>query len=174
MPVVISDLPSEILQNVALYLPRTADAFHLSLATRYLKTSLTDPVLFKRRLSYAGWDVQSWEEEDEDHGETEATGDVQRRSDRWMRIDYVHSRLYELFVEGSSTSAIGSFVAPSTDGQASDLYVFLSGIPSDDAAELGQKRLYQWLSDVGRLLPAVIVHHRKPIYSPCNSCPLSR
>lgn len=167
---VISDLPCEILQKVALCLPRTADVFHLSLATRYLRASLTDPVLFKRRLSLAEWDVESWEEEDRDRVETEATGEIQARSDRWMRIDHIHSRVHELFVEGSSSRAIAPHTSPmilSGQGSHNGPNKSLRGIASeqrDGTAELGQKIL--WLANVGRLLPAVIMHHRKPIYCP--------
>lgn len=167
---VISDLPCEILQKVALCLPRTADVFHLSLATRYLRASLTDPVLFKRRLSLAEWDVESWEEEDRDRVETEATGEIQARSDRWMRIDHIHSRVQELFVEGSSSRAIAPHASPmilSGQGSHNGPNESLRGIAveqRDGTAELGQKIL--WLANVGRLLPAVIMHHRKSIYCP--------
>lgn len=169
---VISDLPCEILQKVALFLPRTADVFHLSLATRYLRTSLTDPVLFKRRLSREGWDVEAWEEEDGDYGEREATGEIQARSDRWMRIDHTHSRVQELFVEGSSSRAISPHVHPPTlDGQGPDdnLNDFLRTIADerDGATELSQRIL--WLANVARLLPAVIMHHRKLVSSPRSS-----
>lgn len=169
---VISDLPCEILQKVALFLPRTADVFHLSLATRYLRASLTDPVLFKRRLSLEGWDVESWEEEDGDCCESEATDDMQARSDRWMRIDHIHSRVQELFVEGSSSRAISPHVdPPALDGQRSgnNLNDFLRTIADerDGATELSQRIL--WLTNVARLLPAVIMHHRKLVSWPQRS-----
>ncbi|EIM86202.1 uncharacterized protein STEHIDRAFT_122155, partial [Stereum hirsutum FP-91666 SS1] len=98
-----------------------------------------------------------------------------------MRIDHIHSRVQELFVEGSSSRAIAPHASPmilSGQGSHNGPNESLRGIAveqRDGTAELGQKIL--WLANVGRLLPAVIMHHREhnliqltsPLFSPARS-----
>ncbi|KAJ6591844.1 hypothetical protein DFH09DRAFT_185097 [Mycena vulgaris] len=131
-------LPLEVLHGVGQAVPSTRDLFSLSLVNQYSRNSLTVPVLFKWRLEQNGWDVEVWEKYypiDNFHNE-------------WFRIDYIHSRLGELFEQAiTDHSAITLFVSTTSS----------RGSLSSDTTHGAE--ILKWLEDVSGLLPAVVLHH---------------
>ncbi len=58
-------LPPELFYQIALHLPRTKDVLDLSLTNSRIRGALSTPALFKARLALRGWDVSTWEDEDD-------------------------------------------------------------------------------------------------------------
>ena len=81
--------PPEIIVEIALYLPLTEDVITLSLTSHAVRGAVSTPVLFKARLLLQGWDIDTWQDEDD---KAQRSGDWKR----WMRIDHIHSKTLQL------------------------------------------------------------------------------
>ena len=86
--------PPEVLCEIALHLPLTEDVIALSLTCHAVRGAISTPALFKARLLSQGWDIDTWQDEDDK---------AQRSVDwkRWIRIDYIHSKTLQLLEDAS-------------------------------------------------------------------------
>lgn len=90
----IPPLPPEILYEIALHLPHTEDVITFSRTSHAVRRALSTPALFKARLLLQGWDIDTWQDEDDK---------AQRSVDwkRWIQIDYIHSKTLQLLEDAS-------------------------------------------------------------------------
>ncbi|THU86567.1 hypothetical protein K435DRAFT_363661 [Dendrothele bispora CBS 962.96] len=139
--------PDELIQAIALHVPFTVDLFSLSLVNKRFRNCLTDPVLFKWRLQENGWDVGLWEKDTRVGSDGLPVDDRQRRSNRWFRIDYIHSRTEQL-LDQAIADGEGGIHFPW--GARDD-----SGLPT---VKNGSMTL-RWLENLACVLPAVVHHH---------------
>ena len=89
--------PPEIIYEIALYLPLTEDVINLSLTSHAVRRAISTPVLYKARLLLQGWDIDTWQEEDD---KAQRSGDWKR----WIRIDHIHSKTLQLLEDASAGS----------------------------------------------------------------------
>ena len=87
--------PPEIIYEIALYLPLTEDVINLSLTSHTVRRAISTPVLYKARLLLQGWDIDTWQEEDD---KAQRSGDWKR----WIRIDHIHSKTLQLLEDASA------------------------------------------------------------------------
>ena len=89
-----SPFPPEIIYEIALHLPHTEDVIALSRTNHAVRGALSTPVLFKARLILQGWDIDTWQDEDDK---------AQRSMDwkHWIRIDYIHNKTLQLLEDAS-------------------------------------------------------------------------
>ena len=105
-----SPFPPEIIYEIALHLPHTEDVIALSRTNHAVRGALSTPVLFKARLILQGWDIDTWQDED----------DKAQRSahwKHWIRIDYIHSNALQLLEDAST----GGLSPPLVDSGPSSL-----------------------------------------------------
>lgn len=80
----MDSLPPELLQKIAILLPLTSDVFRFARCSRYLRSTLDDPVLFKARL----WDQNA----------PEPAADVSPKL-YWCHLEHKHSKLHALLTD---------------------------------------------------------------------------
>jgi hypothetical protein len=100
----LSLFPPEILYEIALHLPLAEDVIAFSLTSHAVRGALSTRALFKARPLLRGWDIDAWQDDDDK---------AQRSVDweRWIRIDYIHSKALQLLEEASTGGLSGDLKA---------------------------------------------------------------
>ncbi|KAA1472245.1 hypothetical protein DENSPDRAFT_169258 [Dentipellis sp. KUC8613] len=127
-------IPAELIQEIASYLPHTADIITCRSICRAMRSGLSTNALFKRRLVSSGWDIAAWEAEERE----DSTPD--ERLQRWLEIDFVHNRALEFLEEIRSYE-----------------YIRLMATGADPADYLTE--VFPFVLKMAELLPCIITHH---------------